>query len=302
MFIRSLTIISRILCFISLTFLTACAPMINKQNSPEYILRTDSKGASNLDLQHEIFKHESFTQLKKAGLSKGMVVWDIGCGSGVMTEYLAEMVGNTGQVYAIDASEDQIQATKNRIEAAGYKNVTFIVGDINNLDSNAYNKADIVYARFLLMHVNDPTKVIKLMASLLKPNGVLSLQESTMTTIQDEKNNNPDINKLYDLMMAYGVKKGFDYNIGSKLSTICNKSHLFSTVQHYTKNYNTTDHIKHLISLRVDELEDKLVTANLISEDQYKSLQKRLHSFLKDKKSDQCIIVPEQSHVLCIKE
>ena len=79
-----------------------------------------------------------------------MVVWDIGCGSGVMTEYLAKVVGSNGYVYAIDISNDQIKVAKRRIESAGYKNVEFIVGDINKIKNDAYKKADIVYARFLI--------------------------------------------------------------------------------------------------------------------------------------------------------
>ena len=104
-----------------------------------------------------------------------MVVWDIGCGSVIMTEHLAEAVGSEGLVYALGVSEDQIKVAKNRIKAVGYKNFQFIVGDINTLDASKYQKAYLVYSRFLLMHVYEPVKLIKHMTSLLKPDGVISL-------------------------------------------------------------------------------------------------------------------------------
>lgn len=276
--------------------------MVDKQTKPsEYILRTGSQGANNLDLQHEIFKDESFAQLKEAGLTKKMIVWDIGCGSGVMTEYLAKAVGDKGQVYALDVSEDQIKVAKKRIEAAGYKNVKFIVGDINKLDSSAYKKADIIYVRFLLMHVSDPVKIIKLMASFLKPGGVLSLQESSMDSVKKENNSNADINKFYDLIIAYGKLKGFDYNVGRKLPVICDKLNIFSKVIFYSRNYATDDEIKNLLALRLDELQDKFVSANLISEAEYITLKGNIHKFLRDRKCDQCIMMSEQSHVLAFK-
>jgi ubiquinone/menaquinone biosynthesis C-methylase UbiE len=120
----------------------------NKSNS-HYILGTGGQGASNLDLQHKILKEESFAQLRQAGLAKNMVVWDIGCGSGVMTEYLAETVGAEGLVYALDVSEEQINVTKERIAAAVHSNIQSIVGDIITLDANQFKKADIVYSRLL---------------------------------------------------------------------------------------------------------------------------------------------------------
>jgi len=263
----------------------------------EYILGTGEHGKNNLDLQHEILKKESFTQLKEAGLAQDMVVWDIGCGSGAMTEHLAKVVGGEGLVYAMDASEAQIKVAKDRIESAGYKNVRFIVGDINDVDNSKYKKADIVYSRFLLMHVDDPQKVIKIMTSLLKPGGVVSLQESSMNSFV-ENNNDASINKYYGLIIAYADLKGFDYNIGRKLAKICDEVGAFSKVKQYTKNYNTTDDIKKLLSQRLNELKDKFITSNLITEEEYMKLQIDVNGFLKDPKSNNSIILSEQSYIL----
>ncbi len=271
-----------------------------EQNS-EYILATGVQGAVNLDLQHEIFKQESFAQLKEAGLAKNMVVWDIGCGSGIMTEHLAEAVGSEGLVYALDVSEDQIKVAKNRIEAAGYKNVQFIVGDINALDASKYQKADLVYSPFLLMHVPDPEKVIKHMASLLKPGGVISLQESTMNTTEEHPSD-PSIHKYYRLIIEYGRIKGFDYNIGRKLPEICDTLGVFSKVNYYTRNYKATDHIKTLMAVRVPEVKDKFVSANLITEEEYTKLADAISHFLRSEKSDDCVMMAEQSHILAHKK
>ncbi len=217
-----------------------------------------------------------------------------------MTEYLAEVVGSEGLVYAIDVSEEQIAVAKNRIEAAGYKNVQFIAGDINNLGASKCKKADIVYSRFLLMHVANPEKIIKLMASLLKSGGVISLQESSMNTAEEHPSN-PFIHKYYRLIVDYGKLKGFDYNVGRKLPEIFDKLGIFSKVNYYTKDYKTTDHIKQLLSLRLPELQDKFVSADLITEEEYIKLKSAVNNFLKDEKSNDCVIMAEQSHVLARK-
>ncbi|WP_236682672.1 class I SAM-dependent methyltransferase [Rickettsia felis] len=92
----------------------------------------------------------------------------MGCGNGTMTEIMASRVGDSGQVYAVDISEQQIQIAKQRIKNAGFKNVTFIASDLYSLLNNNYSKADIVYSRLLLMHLKNPVEAIKLMSSLLK--------------------------------------------------------------------------------------------------------------------------------------
>jgi ubiquinone/menaquinone biosynthesis C-methylase UbiE len=275
--------------------------MDDKNNpSSQYILGTGGQGARNLDLQHEILKEESFAQLRQAGLAQNMVVWDIGCGSGVMTEYLAGAVGAEGLVYALDISEEQINVTKKRIAAAGYKNVQFIVGDINSLDASQHNKADIVHSRLILMHVHNPEETIKLMASLLKEGGVISLQESSMNAIEEHPSD-PSIHAYYRLMVDYGKLKGFDYSIGRKLTEICNNLGAFSKVNSYTRDYQTTDHIKELLSRRLPELQDKLVSANLITQAEYIQLSSAIKNFLNSLKANDCLILAELSHVLAYK-
>lgn len=139
-----------------------------KEAKSNYALETSGRGASNFDLQNEILKENSLEQLKEAGLGPGMIVWNIGCGSGAMTEYMAHIVGPTGIVYAFDVSPVQIEVTKKRIQSAGYSNVRYIVGDIDRLDVDQYQKADIVYSRFLLMHVYEPSTYMSHLRSFKK--------------------------------------------------------------------------------------------------------------------------------------
>ncbi len=291
---------------VSLIFLTGCESMKNQQKeNSTYILKMGGQGASNLDLQNAALREESIAHLERAGLSLGMTVWDIGCGSGAMTEYLSETVGPEGLVYALDVSEDQIQVARHKIESKGLKNVHFIVGDINKLETDSYKKADIVYSRFLIMHVHDPANVIKIMSSLLKPGGRLCLQESTMGSIKESKTN-PALTQFYDLIVEYGTLKGFDYSVGRKLEKFCRDSGLFSEVVDYKnnnkkRNPETTEIIKKLILQRLDELEDKLLSSHLINTEKYEELKKGIREFFQDKESDDAVIMNEISHVVAYK-
>ena len=272
-----------------------------KIQTPKYALNTGIKGTNNLDFQHKIFENDSYDHLQKAGLSKGKIIWDIGCGSGIITEYLAKMVGDNGYVYAMDISQEQIKIAQERIKSSNQKNVEFITDNIENIDPSKYKKADIIFSRFLLMHLNNPINALKIMSSLLKENGVISSEEPSMDSFKQNKLSNPYLNKFYNLLISYGKLQNVDYNIGKKLENICKELNIFSKIQSYSKKYTPTENIKKLISLRLDELEYNLINSNLTSKDEYKILKENIRNFLKSDKSNEFAIIAEQFYLLAYK-
>lgn len=191
--------------------------MEEKKNT--YVLAVGQKGATRLDLQNGILKEHTDKHLEKAGLSKGQTVWDIGCGVGAMTVELAKKVGETGRVYAIDRSEEQLAVAKEKIEAEGLKNVTFFQGDIRQQTDLPTGIADVVYMRFVLMHIKDPEKVIDIAKNLLKEGGVVASQESIMSTFYDSPDH--EIFRQYRHTVETMTEKlGIDIDIGQRLKLL----------------------------------------------------------------------------------
>jgi len=64
------------------------------------------------------FDHEEKSKLagclKQWSIKPGQYILEPGCGSGRLTEYLAEAVGSGGKVYACDLSEEMIRKVKKR--------------------------------------------------------------------------------------------------------------------------------------------------------------------------------------------
>jgi|FaiFalFF_MnMetaG_3_1042247.scaffolds.fasta_scaffold12570_5 ubiquinone/menaquinone biosynthesis C-methylase UbiE len=52
--------------------------------------------------------------LKSCGLSKGMTMVDVGCGSGYFTIPASKIVGENGRVYAVDIQEEMLDKLKER--------------------------------------------------------------------------------------------------------------------------------------------------------------------------------------------
>ncbi len=131
-------------------------PKKDKVENNSYVLATGKVGAKALDLQQEIIAQGSYNLLQKAGLKAGMVAYDVGCGSGAMTVYLAQQVGSNGRVYAVDVSEEQLNVARQKVKEAGLSNVTFIQADAQQLEQLPDTLADIIYFRYLLVHLSQP--------------------------------------------------------------------------------------------------------------------------------------------------
>lgn len=212
-------------------FLLIClsaAESTHAAGSRSYALSVGKKDAKRLQAQHDFLREVSTAQLRRAGLRKGQIVCDMGCGVGVMTEYLAEIVGPEGRVYACDNSPEQLEEAKERIEKAGlHDRVTFLLCDACDAScfTGLQRKFDLVYARFFLMHVRDPQQAITIMQSLLKPGGVVVSAEPSHRTMYF-KPDAPVLREIIAKSIAFGKSIGADYNIGDRSSALCKNAGL----------------------------------------------------------------------------
>ncbi len=270
----------------------------NKQAAP-YILGTDIKAAQNLDEQHEQLAPFAFEQLKKAGLQRGMIVWDIGCGSGAMTEYLAGVVGSTGHVYALDLNPDQVLRTSERLQKKGFQQVTVMQGDITAISALPKQKADLVYARMVLMHLKYPEAALRNMAQLLKPAGILSLQESIMESAASSPICEV-VEDYFQTLIALGNFNGVDFNIGAKLSHLCESLSCFEQLDYYvTQRTLDAGMAKKIILSRLPEWEKKALEAQLVTQEILQNWKKALESLRGDefsfKPADQGHLIARKS-------
>jgi len=110
--------------------------------------------------------------LIKFGLSKGMSVLDVGCGSGVVTLEIAKFVF-PGQVVGIDRDQNLVEQAKQR--HGSEPNLQFSTDDI--LSPKINNSFDFVYCRFVLWAVPDRDLALHNMIKLARHGGVICAQE-----------------------------------------------------------------------------------------------------------------------------
>jgi SAM-dependent methyltransferase len=152
-------------------------------DSKKYALATGKAASHRLQVLHDVYGPGTRRVLRDAGLRRGMRVADLGCGVGMVTSVLAEIVGPEGEVFGVDFSGAQIAQARTQMENA--RNVKFIKASAadTGLPRESF---DFVYSRFLLIHLPDPEAALREMLALLKPNGILVCEDGDLTSAGSE--------------------------------------------------------------------------------------------------------------------
>jgi|GEM_PF-6892823 len=132
----------------------------------------------------EIMSCSTRELVSKAELAPGEKVLDVGCGDGSVSLMLAERVGASGRVYAIDISEEKLLLLEERAASLGFTNITTIHGHAEAI-LPTFESVDAVYARFVLMHVDEPRQLLKQMQRALSIGGRAVLEEPIIGVTYD---------------------------------------------------------------------------------------------------------------------
>lgn len=102
-------------------------------------------------------------------------VLEVGCGTGVVSRAIAARDGFAGTVTGVDQSQDFIAValTLAANEGVGDR-VRFAVGDAHKLDLPSAS-FDAAIAHTLVSHVRDPLAVLKEMARVVRPDGIVAV-------------------------------------------------------------------------------------------------------------------------------
>jgi 2-polyprenyl-3-methyl-5-hydroxy-6-metoxy-1,4-benzoquinol methylase len=152
---------------------------VSDYNAGDYVLATGAKAVRRLLMLDDIYAPAGKGGLLKAGLKPGMRIADFGCGVGAMTHNLAGMIGADGHATGIDLHHSQLSEAANVCGQFGLSNVSFWKSDAcdTKLPENMF---DLVYCRFLLIHLPDPTACLHEMKRVLKPGGIIFAEDGDL--------------------------------------------------------------------------------------------------------------------------
>lgn len=180
----------------------------------KYALATGADAVGRLNVLHKIYSPAGRETLLAAGLAEGMRVADFGCGSGTMTRMLASLVGPSGSATGIDIHAAQLEQARILALVDGLANTTFVTADAceTGLPQNQF---DLVYCRFLLLHLLDPASCLQEMWRVLKPGGILVVEDGDLASACSVPPTALDA--FADLFSRLAPIRGVDYSVANRL-------------------------------------------------------------------------------------
>ena len=147
-------------------------------NQPEadYVLGTHDEELQRLGLQHRVWRPRASDAWRRAGFTAGQTLLDVGAGPGYATVDLAEIVGEQGQVVALERSARFLAAMKEAASVRGLTNITTYQLDLDT-DKLPELLVDGVWARWVFAFLKKPHELLGRIARALKPGGVIVIHE-----------------------------------------------------------------------------------------------------------------------------
>ena len=125
--------------------------------------------------QARLLEHVTRQFFREAGIVAGMRVLDVGSGAGDVAFLAADLVGVSGEVIGFDTAAAAVAAATRSAEQHGLRNVSFRRGDAANVHFD--RPFDAVVGRYVLLFQTDPAEMLRRLARLLRPGGLLIFHE-----------------------------------------------------------------------------------------------------------------------------
>jgi SAM-dependent methyltransferase len=143
-----------------------------------------------------------------------MRIADFGCGVGLTTRMLAEMTGRGGSAVGIDVHAAQLDEARRICANGGLTNTSFLQADAcdTKLPDNSF---DLVYCRFLLLHLPNPQACLREMRRVLKPGGILFVEDGDLASAESIPAT--AINAFAELFTRLAPARGLNYSLSRNL-------------------------------------------------------------------------------------
>jgi SAM-dependent methyltransferase len=187
-------------------------------SSPVYTLGTNPAERERLRRQSDDLAAHSLALLSHVDLPPGASALDLGCGPAGAIELLAERVGATGSVTAVDIDQKHVTLARQLVQDRQLDNVEVLHADARStgLPSGSF---DVVHARLLLVNIPSPEAVMSEMVRLVKPGGWVLTEEADAAAHVCYPPH-PAWDRLTTVLHAAYRSDGADLLIGRKLGQL----------------------------------------------------------------------------------
>lgn len=230
------------------------------QQGGRYPIERRAGEIERLHVQGAAMAPDSEIMLDRIGVGAGWRCLDIGCGPRGITDLLSRRVGATGRVVGLDA--DPVFVATARAEAPA--NVEFAEGDAygSHLPAASF---DLVHMRFVASTAGDPEKLLAEAKRLVKPGGIVALQEPDMAALNCYPPH-PAWERLKTALQRAFASVGADICLAQRLFAVARRAGL-DDVQYRTfvVGVRSTDPMVDYLPSTVESLRGTIVDNDLMT-------------------------------------
>lgn len=142
-----------------------------------YVIANTQAETERLSDQSNYFAALTERLLREAGPRPGAQCLDVGFGSGDVSRFMGDIVGEKGSVTGIEINEAMGRPIYQELDRALPAKFHFVHGEVEHLTELPAEGYDFVFARFLLLHMEDPVTTLRRLWRWTKPGGSLLVMD-----------------------------------------------------------------------------------------------------------------------------
>jgi SAM-dependent methyltransferase len=150
--------------------------MPQSHSDEKYLLGVNQQELERLQFQHTIWGSVTRKFLERLNVGPGWQCLDVGAGPGLVSMDMRGLVGETGNVTALDPSQFYLDWLREQAGSRGWTNVHCVQGTGENA-AFPPRSFDLIFVRWVIAFVPDPEQFLTPLFRSLRPGGIVAIQD-----------------------------------------------------------------------------------------------------------------------------
>ncbi len=181
-------------------------PMSDSFSSAAWLLTETARHYQTFTAKTTMYQELSQFMVQLADIQPGMRILDLGCGTGVTSEAVLQILGPSGHIYALDVSDSMLAVARQQVQA---KNATFLQADAADVVRMLADQApvDRIVCNSVFWQFRHKAAVLTALRQILTPQGLFVFNVPQPYFIFKDIPYSPKVSILFKQLIAerYGV-------------------------------------------------------------------------------------------------